>query len=134
VSGAIQVKLNEMYSRIFTLALRLYGLDVTAEFKYAEINLRPELELEAFKSQKQSRILELLSLGVISDAQASMELTGTLPPEGYTSLSGTMFTVTKQDPNGLYNGESNSGSTLNQNLNDTPATGNRGSNTKNGNV
>ena len=133
-AGAIQVKLNEIYSRAFTLALRLYGLDVTAEFKYAEINLRPDLELEAFKSQKQSRILELLSLGLITDEQASMELTGKLPPEGFTPLTGTFFTVSKMDPSSLYNGESNSGSTLNQNLEDKPKTGNRGSNTKNGNV
>ena len=62
----IQLKLNELYSRIFTLALRLHGLDVYAEFAYAPIDLRPESELEAFKSVKQSRVLELLSLGMLA--------------------------------------------------------------------
>ena len=56
------------------------------------MNLKPENELEAFKTLKQARILEQLSLGLITDEQAAEELTGdpTLP-KGYVRLAGTWF-------------------------------------------
>lgn len=93
--GLVQEKLNEMYSRAFTLAIRLFGLDVYVQFKYNEVNLRPELELESFKAMKQSRVLELLSLGVISDTEATIQLTGGLPAAGAPRLQGTGFTFNK---------------------------------------
>jgi hypothetical protein len=112
VEGVVTLKLNEIYSRTLTLALRLFGLDVYAEFKYDSVDLRPESELEAFKSTKQSRLLEQLSLGLISDDEASIALTGHLPPAGYVKLSGTMFKSAKAStPDDT---TSNSGSTLNQ--------------------
>lgn len=118
---SLQQKLNEIYSRIFTLSLRLFGLDVYAEFAYAPIDLRPESELESFRSVKQARVLELLSLGLLTDDEACLELTGHLPPEGFKSLSGTMFKVSLPQDNQNPNGETNNGSTLNQNLNsDSP--------------
>lgn len=91
--GAVQQKLNDIYSRALTLAIRLYGFDVYVEFKYAEIDLRPTSELEAFKTMKQSRLLEQLSLGLISDDECAIALTGTLPPAGAPILSGTFFRV-----------------------------------------
>lgn len=102
VRGAVQAKLNEIFSRALTLALRLMGQDVYVEFKFDDINLRPELELEGFKAQKQSRVLDLLSLGFISDEEASIELTGRLPTGQFEPLSGTMFRPTAgstADPN-----------------------------------
>ncbi len=92
-ASAIQLKLNEIYSRAFTLALRLFGQDVICEWKYDNIDLRPDMELEAFKVMKQSRILEQLSYGFIVDEEASLALTGKLPPPGMTPLSGTLFFV-----------------------------------------
>mgnify|MGYP003605774943 CR=1 FL=1 len=89
--GAIQAKLNDIYSRALTLALRLYGFDVYAEFSYGDIDLRPSSELEAFKAMKQSRILEQLSLGFLTDEEAALALTGALPPAGAPKLSGTFF-------------------------------------------
>lgn len=91
VAGAIQMKLNELYSRAFTLALRLFGQDVVCEWTFNNIDLRPDAELEAFKTMKQSRILEQLSYGFITDEEASLTLTGQLPPSGFTPLSGTLF-------------------------------------------
>ena len=112
--GAIQKKLNETYSRLFTLAVRLLGHDVTVAFKYNSIELRPESELESNKSVKQARLLELLSLGLMSDEEVSLELTGRLPAAGYTPLSGTMFkssgAQTATDPS------SNAGSALNKDV------------------
>lgn len=118
VEGAVWAKLNEMFSKIFTLALRLLGYDVVVEFRFNDIDLRPESELEAFKAMKQSRILELWSLGVLTDVDACLILTNSLPPPGMKPLSGTgFFNAKAAAPAGDgYNGETNSGSTMNQNL------------------
>lgn len=89
--GTIRMGLNELYSRIATLALRLLGFDVVAQFRYAAIDLRPESELEAFRAMFQSRILDQLSLGLISDDEACILLTGSVTPAGYVPLMGTMF-------------------------------------------
>lgn len=130
--GLIRKKLNEAYSRIFTLAVRLYGIDAYVEFAYEDIDLRPKNEVESFKAMKQSRILEQLSLGFISDEEASILLTGKLPAAGAPKLSGTMFKSNQVQVAGNgYNGATNSGSTMNQNLNPTtPTGGSRGSNKK----
>lgn len=129
-TGAIKNKLDEMYSRIFTLAVRLFGMDCYVEFRYEPIDLRPDAEMEAFKQTKQMRILEQLSLGMISDEEASIALTGHLPRPGAPKLSGTMF---KQSGGGAaIENPSNNGSTLNQNLApETPSTG-RGQNRRAG--
>lgn len=135
--GAIQYKLNEIFSRILTLAVRLFGLDVTVEFKYKPISLRPESELEAFYQLEQSRVLQQLSLGMISDEEACLQLTGHLPPSTYVPLSGTRFyegQQTQASEINPYNGESNDGSTLNQNLkSDQPKSGRGMNNTRNNN-
>lgn len=91
--GMIRLKLNEIYSKAFTLAVRLFGLDVTVEFEYDSIDLRPKSELEAFFAMKQSRLLTLLSLGFMSDEEFCLRMTGQLPPPGHTPLSGTLFPV-----------------------------------------
>lgn len=113
VEGAVQGKLNELYSRILTLAVRMFGLDVYVEFEYDPISLRPKEEMEAFKQTKQSRILELLSIGMITDEEASIQLTGYLPPPGTPKLSGTMF-KSNQAPVPIQDTSSNGGSTFNQ--------------------
>lgn len=126
----IKQKLDEIYSRLFTLAVRLFGHDVYVTFKYDDIDLRPTTELESFKQTKQSRTLELLSLGLISDEEACLELTGHLPPQGYKPLSGTMFKSSSAQAAGgdpqvdQVANPSNGGSTLNQNLaQETPSKG-----------
>lgn len=91
--GMIRRKLNEMLSKGFTLAVRLFGLDVAISFIYDPIELRPTSELEAFYAQRQSRILEQLSFGLITDEEACLDLTGSLPPPGMAKLSGTMFSA-----------------------------------------
>jgi len=91
----IRRKLNLIYSRALTQAARIMGQDVYVEFEYAELDLRPDSELEAYKSMRQSRILEQLSLGFITDEQACIELTGNLPRDGHVPLAGTMFKSTK---------------------------------------
>lgn len=91
VAKEVQKPVAEVMSRALTLACRLYGADVYVNFVFNPIDLRPELELEAFKTMGQQRVLELLSLGFISDDEAAMELgTGVRPP-GSPKLSGTGF-------------------------------------------
>lgn len=90
-ANILRIKLNELYSRAFTIAVRLMGQDCYVDFKYSAIDLRPESELEAFKVMKQSRLLDLLSLGMLPDEEVCLELTGNLPPAGYKPLMGTMF-------------------------------------------
>ena len=90
-ANIIRLKLNIIYSRMLTQALRLMANDVYVEFRYAELVLRPQAELEAYRAMKQSRILELLSIGLITDEEASIQLTGNLPRDGHIPLAGTMF-------------------------------------------
>jgi hypothetical protein len=107
-ANGVRKKLNEIYSRALTLAVRLFGQDVYVEFTYAAIDLRPDSETEAFKSMKQSRILELLSYGFKEDDEASIELTGRVTPAGFKPLSGTGF-YQKPAANPATNGNPNSG-------------------------
>ena len=127
-ASAITKKLSLMYSRLLTVAMRLLGYDVIVEFKYADIDLRPKKEVAAFAQTEQSMVLEQLSLGLISDEEACLKLTGKLPPAGYKPLSGTMFKGGTQTP--ASDPSSNNGSTLNKALNsDAPDTA-RGQNKK----
>lgn len=87
----IRRKLNEYWSRAMTVSVRLMGQDVYVEFIYDQLDLRPDSELEAYKQMEQSRILMLLSIGMMPDDEACVRLTGQLPPQGYTPLAGTMF-------------------------------------------
>ena len=113
----MQFALNDLLSQTLTLAVRLLGYDVTVRFAYDRIDLRPDSELEAFKAMRQSRVLELLSLGSLTDEEASLMLTGRLPLAGAPKLSGTGFraNTTADVPNNPYSGTSQG--TLNQNLN-----------------
>lgn len=129
-AGAVQLKLNELYSRMLTLAVRLFGLDVSVEFKYAPIDLRPEAELESFRLMKQDRVLALLSLGFISNDEASLQLTGKLAPKDMEDLSGTRFHQGTTDPTAApYSNTGaggSSGGALNQNLDSKQPKENRG--------
>lgn len=95
----IRMKVNEHLSRILTLALRLFGQEVYAEFRFDEISLRPELEMEAFYLMRQDRIKEQWSLGLLTDDEASLMLTGNVAPAGFKTLSGTMFHVSSGSAN-----------------------------------
>ena len=91
VAKASQTAVAAFMSRALTLAVRMFGVDVYVKAEFKPINLRPEDELEAFKVMKQDRILDQLSLGLISDDDACFQLD--LPPRdpGAPRLSGTFF-------------------------------------------
>lgn len=88
---AVQAPVEEVFSRALTLACRLFGADVYVRFQFDPLDLRPEIETEAFQTMRQQRLLELLSLGFLTDEQfACLAKTGPRP-EGSPPLSGTMF-------------------------------------------
>lgn len=81
----------EMLSNMLTLALQLMGRPsiVTVEFRKAE--LRPELELEPQKVMKQTRLLEALSRGLVTDDEFHIQMFGRPRPDASPELSGTGF-------------------------------------------
>lgn len=90
--SSLQQVVTDPLSRALTLALRLEGFLGYVVLKYKPVTLKPDHELEAFYSLKQSRVLELLSLGFYTDEEAAEELTGSSTlPDKYTPLSGTKF-------------------------------------------
>ncbi|VTU32231.1 hypothetical protein H4CHR_02970 [Variovorax sp. PBS-H4] len=97
----VQNKVNSILSRALTLGVRLLGHDVYVVFGFDRVDLRPDSELEAFRAMRQSRILMQLSLGLISDEEAGIAITGQLPPAGAPKLSGTFFMAGAQDPNAV---------------------------------
>lgn len=133
--GLVRVKLNEIYSRALTLAVRLMGLDCYVQFEYDPIDLRPVIELESFKAMEQSRVLDLLSLGFVADEEASIRLTGRLPGPTYKPLSGTYFRPSAggatPDPNGNHYSTTgtggNAGGAMNQSLKPSTPTQKQGS-------
>jgi hypothetical protein len=67
------------------------GFDGFATFKFKPAELRPDLELESMRIQKQTRLMKDLSLGIISDETYCMEMYGEPLREGAPTLSGTGF-------------------------------------------
>jgi hypothetical protein len=94
LARALQRPVESNLSRILTLAVRLYGIDAYVELRFDAINLRPDDELEAFKVMRQTRIMELLSVGHLTDDEAALEFGVWQRPAGAPDLSGTMFTKT----------------------------------------
>jgi hypothetical protein len=129
VEGVIKTKLDSHWSRHLTTAVRLMGIDAYVDFAFDPVSLRPQDEMLAFRQTKLSIMKDLLAMGFVSDEEFSIEMTGELPPVGHKPLSGTMFNVGGQNL-ATQQESSNSGSTLNQALNDTPPDTARGQNKK----
>lgn len=88
---AARAPVEILMSRALTLAARLNGSDTYVKFKFNPIDLRPSNEIEAHKAIHQSRVLEQLSLGFITDDEASNLLGTGFRDSGAPLLSGTMF-------------------------------------------
>lgn len=110
---SLQGRLNELFSYLFTTAVRLQGHDVTVSFTYKKPSLRPEVEEESFLAMRQSRIREQWSDGIISDEEASIKLTGDLPSGNFTPKSGTGFAGAAAPIDNAYSNTSVGGSQLN---------------------
>lgn len=90
IAKSLTGPVEDVMSRAMTLAVRLHGIDGYVKFYMRDIDLRPEAELEAYKSARQNRILQQLSLGLIDDVYARCRLD--IPVlQGMTMLQGTGF-------------------------------------------
>lgn len=90
IAKAIQGPVIDLLSRALTLAVRLLGVQGYVKFEMDPIELRPDSEREAYKMTKQQRILSQLSLGMISDEHACLQLNVPYRTE-MAPLSGTRF-------------------------------------------
>lgn len=81
-------------SQALTLALRLTGSQSRVEVSFRQVELRAKLELEPQQVMKAARLKEDLSLGIISDAEYTLEMYNRLPIDGAPPLSGTGFMAT----------------------------------------
>ena len=86
--------IDYLLSEIFTLALRMAGFDGKAIMFSREVELRTATELENQLTMRQARLLEQLSLGIITDDEFYLEMWGKLS-RNPSSLSGTNFQATK---------------------------------------
>lgn len=85
---------------VLTLCLRLTGSMSRVEFGFDKVELRPSLELEPQRLAQQTRLLTLLSQGLITDDYFHLEMFGHPKPEETPELSGTMFTVASTNTQG----------------------------------
>lgn len=94
---AMQTPVETVISRALTLAMRLAtGTDAYIKLKFNPVELRPEGELSAHRSVDMQNTLRKLSIGHLSDDEASHQL-GTFPrPAGAPNLSGTLFMQTSE--------------------------------------
>lgn len=104
IAKAIQGPVIDLMSRALTLGIRLLGVQGYIKFEMDPIELRPDSEREAYKMTRQQRILNQLSLGLITDEDACMKL-GVPYRSDMAPLSGTRFldksatnTYAKSDP------------------------------------
>ena len=81
----------DIFSDMFTLAMRLSGFEGYVVCMFDPCELRPETELEPMKTLKQARLLENLSLGLITDDEYHIQMFGRPAPSESTPLAGTGF-------------------------------------------
>lgn len=81
----------DFYSDIFTLAMRMQGYQGNVVCYFAPVELRPDMELEPQKIVKQSRLLQALSVGVLTDDEFHIQMYNRPRPDSAPELSGTNF-------------------------------------------
>lgn len=124
VNGSTRVKLMELHSKWLTLSVRLMGQNVTVEFLYDEIELRPKSEIMAYRQMEDSFWRQKLSDGYITDEEYCLRTTGALPTPGFTPRAGTYFmdgaAPASNDPNADPNATSTT-SNIGKDRNKAPA-------------
>ncbi len=79
---AIRAIVETLYSRAYTLALRLKGLNGHAEFKLDEFSLRPPEESAQYDSITQDNVINAWIVGAIGDKEMTMKLRHALDFDG----------------------------------------------------
>lgn len=103
-ADAFNRPLEDIMSRVLTFALRIQGYVGRCEFRFQPVELRPALELENQKTMQQTRLMTMLSYGLITDDYFHLSVNGRLGAESSPLLSGTNFLNADQnldtsDPN-----------------------------------
>lgn len=88
---AVNGPIAELLSGLLTLGLRFHGSLSMVECYFRPVEMRSDLELEPQYTMRASRLMTDLSLGLITDAEYTLEMYGRLPLPGATPLSGTGF-------------------------------------------
>lgn len=91
IAQELNEPLDQIWSDFLTLALRLQGSTSTVVCQHDAVELRPTNELEPSLTQKQARLQNDLSLGLITDDQYHLDMYGRIRPDGAPELSGTGF-------------------------------------------
>lgn len=91
MAGSINKPIGEILSEVLTQALRFQGSESRVEVIYPEVDLRSELEMEAQKSMRTSRLRQELSDGIITDDEYHIAVHGRIRPDNSPELSGTLF-------------------------------------------
>jgi hypothetical protein len=94
----LNVPLKHFLDQVMTFLMNVYGIPGWVECNFAPAELRPALELEPQKVLRQSRLLQDLSLGNITDAEYHLQMHGRLPPSGAPTLAGTGFMDQSEAP------------------------------------
>lgn len=90
-ADSLNAPVADLFSDMFSLALQLSGYQGYVECKFEPSELRPETELEPQKTMRQARLLENLSLGLITDDDYHIQMFGTIGSDSAPLLSGTGF-------------------------------------------
>jgi len=88
---ALNRPVEDVMSKMLTLALRLQGSESRVDFTFAKVELRPDTELEPQKTMRQARLMEQLSIGLITDDEFHIQMFGRIRPDEVPELSGTDF-------------------------------------------
>lgn len=89
----------DLFSDMFTLAMRLLGYEGYVVCRFDKAEMRPESELEPQYSMRQARLQNDLSLGILTDDEYHMEMYARPRPATAPELSGTGF-LTPAAPGG----------------------------------
>ncbi len=90
-ADAINGPIADLFSDMFTFLIRVLGYEGRVKCDFEKVELRPETELEANLVMRQSRLLENLSLGLITDDEYHLMMFNRPRPNDAPELSGTGF-------------------------------------------
>lgn len=81
----------ELWSKALTLALRLQGSESIVDVRFDPVEMRPKTELEPMLTVRQTRMMEALSHGLITDDEFHMQMYGRPRPDNVQEMMGTGF-------------------------------------------
>lgn len=88
---AVNRPIGEIFSQILTMSLRLQGSESRVSVTFPDVDLRSDLEQEANRQLKSTRLRQDLSDGIISDDEYHLSMYGRIRPDASPELSGTGF-------------------------------------------